>query len=252
MKYALPFIFLLLTSPLCSMEEEELMEEDEVKTQRKQPERRPPHQKRPQKSSQLFGQETMRAKSKKKQLEAEEEQALQQLADARKEKKKLEKVEEVREMKKRRQTIRLEFEGRKYTQKPFYQKKPEKTESEPDLRRKKKSFKNLFGWFSKKDEEEGITQEKEEETRVYNKGHRRNGSHSLGDLELLKESLKEELAKQVREEFEKRLSINLGSKESSSQPEEELFLNTLPISIEQPSSNSSNDLKWYTSEYHSL
>ncbi len=202
MKYAVPFIVLLLSSSLCAMEEE--------------------LQRLPKLNKKFCGQETIRIKTQKQRATLKIKEGTIQLE-------RLEKEEE--------QHLKRKDRHRKQTIRALHQnspsKNPPKAFSDSDLRRTKtkKSLKNFFGLRNqKKGEKEEASQEV--------KGHRRRGSRSMGELN---EKVKEELFK----EFQKRFSINLGSEESSSQPEEEPFSNTLPIPIAQPSSDSEeNDLDW--------
>ena len=185
---------------------------------------------RPQTPSKKFcGQETIRIREQKK-------RATLKIREGAYELKKLEKEDEQRWKKKeifqRRQTLRVLQAAKKPS--------PQKASSEPDLRRtKKKSFKNLFGLFgSKTDEEEGITQEKEEEATQGTDKDQRRKWHSLENVDL-----REELLQKLEEQFsrlEKRLSINIQSD---------------PISIESQSGPHPNeeDLEWQSNpNCHSL
>ena len=202
MKYAVPFIVLLLSLPLCAMEKEE---------------------EGLQRLNKNGGETTIRIKAQKKRATLQILQGTKDLEKLEREEQQHRKRKDIRQ---RRETMRVLLQAAK---KPC----PPKALSDSDLRRTKtkKSLKNFFGLRNqKKGEKEEASQEV--------KGHRRRGSRSMGELN---EKVKEELFK----EFQKRFSINLGSEESSSQPEEEPFSNTLPIPIAQPSSDSEeNDLDW--------
>ncbi len=125
MKYSAPFIFLLLSFPLYSMDTEEGMFEG----QRREEQRTPQRPQRPQKQNQLCGQETMR-------MNAQARRATIKIEEGAKELKKLEKERAEHERRKRRQTIRLE------QQRYQPRKEDQKSTSAPELRKKRRG---LFG-----------------------------------------------------------------------------------------------------------